>query len=76
MYCKLLESDYNKMYCEVYVKEYQEHFKVFSKVIKGVEKTYLSLKVIKNLRILSEISCKQIHYFILTGEPVPNPLIT
>ena len=55
------------------MKEFQHQFKVFNKVIKGAEKTYLSLKVIKNSRILSAISCKKIHYFILTSEPVLNP---
>ena len=60
--------------CEVHAKEYQHQSKVFNKVIKGAEKTHLSLKVIKNSRILLTISRKKIHYFILIGELVLNPL--
>ena len=40
-----------------------------SKVIKGAELFYLSHKVIKCIRIISEIYYKLILYFILIGEP-------
>ena len=40
-----------------------------SKVNKGVELFYLSHKVIKSIKTISEISCMYILYFILTGEP-------
>ena len=46
----------------------------FSKVIKGEKLYYLSHEVIKCIRIISAICCKLIHYFILTGELVLNPL--